>query len=144
MSYHVDPFLTALYISLVSFVQRFSYECDVWSVLGFYAGDCSINQKNVFSFKDWFEYIMHSTRNALFENALSAIPENELAMPMPRSQILFLAKSSSHMYISICMYTFMKSSFPKHVLRIWHWHCNFDFWIDTYRVFEKSSSHLFK
>ena len=57
-------------------------------------------------------------RRPPFQNALSAIPENELVMQMPNSKIVFLVKSFSYMYIYIyvCvhMYIFMKSSFPKH------------------------------
>ena len=34
----------------------------------------------------------------------------------------------------------MKSYFPKHDLRSWHWHYNIDFWIDAYRVLKKKSS----
>ena len=48
-------------------------------------------------------------------NALSATPDNGLAMP---TNTMFiddvLEKSFSHMYICICIYIFMKSAYPKH------------------------------
>ena len=43
-----------------------------------------------------------------------------------------------HVYKCVYMYIFMKSSFPKHDLRAWHWVCKLDFCIGAYRVLEKS------
>ena len=36
------------------------------------------------------------------------------------------------------VYIFMDRSFPQHDLGTWHWHCNLDFWIDTYCILEKN------
>ena len=54
---------------------------------------------------------------ALFLIALSAIPENELAMPMPSSKIVFSIRAFHICINAYIMYIFLKRSFPKHDLR---------------------------
>ena len=72
----------------------------------------------------------HYTGRALFQNPLSAIPENELPISMPSIKIVFQLRAFHiYIYIYIYVYIFIKSSFPKHDLQTWHGHCNIDFWI---------------
>ena len=59
------------------------------------------------------EWICVCIYRTLFQNALSAIPENGIAMPMPSSRNVSV-KSFSHMYICVYMQIFMKSSFSTH------------------------------
>ena len=54
-----------------------------------------------------------SIRRALFPNALSAIPENEVFNANAKFKRCILVKSFSHIYICVSMYIFMESSFPK-------------------------------
>ena len=71
-----------------------------------------------------------SIPRALFQNVLSAIPRNGLAMPINvKSDYYRLKKSFSHINKWVYMYIFMKSFFPNRDLRNCHYHCNLDFWI---------------
>ena len=45
-----------------------------------------------------------------------------------------------NMYIYICIYSDVKSTFLKHNNQTWQWHCKAISWNGAYRVLEKSSS----
>ena len=54
---------------------------------------------------------------------------NGLAMSIPKYIDYVLEESFQHLYTCVYMCIFIKSSFPKHNLQTWHWHCKLDFWI---------------
>ena len=80
---------------------------------------------------------------ALFLNVISTIKIKWACNDNAKFMNCVLEKSFSKAF-QICSYRclymciFMKSTFPKHDLGTWHWHCNLDLWIGTHHVLEKS------
>ena len=66
-----------------------------------------------------------------------------MSLPSLQSSEVMFGKRALHKYVHIHICTYVKSSFPKHDLWIWHWHCQPIFWNGAYCVLEKSSSYTY-
>ena len=75
-----------------------------------------------------YKYLFMYIWRALFKNVLRHHSRKWAYHANVKFKDCVLGKTISHMYVYPYFY-FMKNSFSKHDLRIWHWHCNINFWI---------------